>query len=119
MKSVLKIAGNTVMGITSYNLKLSDFDAPSSGRNDAGKMIRDRIRKDVASIDLTVSNLTTSQMNEFTSWIASSSFSVEFLYAGSWKSVKMYCGDRSISLLNTSKNFSDVLWTVSVTLVEF
>lgn len=101
-------------GITKYTVKLSDIDGSNSGRSESGKMNRERIRSDIAAIELEWKMLNSVELGIITTAIAGESFTVDYFY-GSWKSAEMYAGDRSVDLTYID---GEAFWTIGFSLVE-
>ena len=111
----IKINNKTMPGgITKYSVKLSDIDGSNSGRSESGKMNRERIRANIAAIDLEWKMISTTELSTITTAIAGESFDVSYFY-GSWKNAEMYAGDRSVDLTYID---GEAFWTISFSLVE-
>lgn len=113
----LTINGVSVAAPTQYDPKLSAIDASSSGRNDAGIMTREVVRRNVANIQVGWSMLSNSEFETLINELDNDSFSVTF-YMGTYKTATMYHGDLSISMV-CIPNEDDVRWNVSCTLIEY
>lgn len=105
---------------TSYSVKLIDIDSANSGRGDTGYLTRERLRSDVAGIDVGWSFLTTAELNTVKAAISASSFPVRFYVGGTgsaaYKSATMYAGDRQIELAGTTNG--EERWNISFPLTE-
>ena len=103
-----------------YNLKLADIDSSNTGRGDTGYLTRERLRSDVASIDIGWEFLTTEELNLVKDHIKSAEFSVKFYVGGtgssSHKEAQMYAGDRTIDLVGFEDG--DERWNISFSLTE-
>ena len=115
---LIRIGGVKLPSPTKYDLKLSDIDAASSGRGETGYMTRDRVRQNVASIDVGWTMITTEELNTIKSTIENAEFSVTFFVGGSvgYASANMYVGDRTIKLKTLAND--EEHWDVSFSLIE-
>lgn len=112
----IKINGVEMPGnITTYDVSLADIDSANSGRGESGYMTRDRVRTNVASIQVGWENIPAADLTTITNAISGASFPVEFFYGG-WKTATMYAGDRSISATLITQN--ETYWNISFQLVE-
>ena len=100
--------------ITLKNGKISysDIDSNNSGRSESGVMFRDRIRSNVAKIELSWEMLTPTELEEIIQVISQSSFEVEY-YFGDSIETEMYAGDKQME-----KGIDD-RWKLSVNFIEF
>jgi hypothetical protein len=113
----LTINGVAVAPPTKYDPKLSAIDASSSGRNDAGIMTREVVRRNVANISVGWDMLTNAEFETLMSVLDNDEFTVNF-YMGTYKTANMYHGDLSISMVCVPKE-NDVRWNISCTLIEY
>ena len=60
---IIYIEGTKMPSPSTYNVKLADIDSANSGRGDTGYLTRERLRADVASIDVGWEFLTTDELN--------------------------------------------------------
>ncbi|MDR1015725.1 MAG: hypothetical protein LBL86_12235 [Coriobacteriales bacterium] len=62
--AVIKVGGLSLPdgNLTSYDLKRSDIDSAATGRSEDGRMIRDRVRQNVCSLEATYEMLTDAQV---------------------------------------------------------
>lgn len=98
--------------LTKYNVSYSDIDSNNSGRSESGVMFRDRIRSNVAKIELSWEMLTPTELEEIIQVISQSSFEVEY-YFGDSIETEMYAGDKQMA-----KGIDD-RWKLSVNFIEF
>lgn len=114
---LIKIGSFTVPKITAYALTLADLDSENSGRSETGRMTREVIRKDVASLSLTC-KLTATQLDQIAEALNNDHFDVTFRapVSGGKKTATMYAGDRTMTLLADTPS---ELWEFSVNLIEY
>ena len=95
-----------------------DIDSPQSGRPESGSMHRERVRHNVAMMELTWQHLTPDEAKLIRSAIAPASFTVEARFLGSTTVRRMYAGDR-----NWEPDFTDggktERWNLTVQLTEY
>lgn len=117
---IIYIEGNKMPSPSKYSLKLSDIDSSNSGRGDTGYLTRERLRADVASIDIGWEFLTTEEFNTIKTNISGASFTVKFYVGGAgekaYKTAEMYAGDRQIELVGFEDG--DERWNISFSLTE-
>ena len=114
---LIKIGSFIVPKITAYALTLADLDSENSGRSETGRMSREVIRKDVASLSLTC-KLTATQLDQIAEALNSDQFETTFRapVPGGKKTATMYAGDRTMTLLADTPS---ELWEFSVNLIEY
>lgn len=110
------INGVVLPSPTAYDVELSDVDSPDSGRMETGVMNRDRVRGDVAKIQLGFTALSTKELTTIVTAIQPEEFAVTFFY-GTVKTASMYSGNKQLSLKSVSGE--DCTWNLSFNLVEF
>lgn len=101
-------------GIVKYEVQMSDIDSSETGRVEAGTMERERVRHDVAKLQLEWKHITAAELEQITSGIADEFFQVKYFY-GDWKTATMYAGDRNIHMIVAGE---EQFWTISVNLIE-
>ena len=105
---------------TTYNVKLADIDSSNSGRGDTGYLTRERLRADVASIDIGWQFLTTEELNTIKTNISGPEFTVRFFIGGegddAYKETQMYAGDRQIEMVGFENG--NERWNISFPLTE-
>lgn len=112
--NLIAINGVELPSPTTYSVELSDVDSSDSGRMETGLMVRDRVRADVAKIQLGFTCLTTEELMKTVTAIKPAAFNVDFFY-GMAKSATMYAGNKQVAL----KTGETVSWDLSFNLVEF
>ena len=117
---IIYIEGVKMPSPSTYNVKLADIDSSNSGRGDTGYLTRERLRADVASIDIGWKFLTTDELNKVKTAISDPEVSVKFFIGGTgesaYKEAQMYAGDRSIELVAFQDG--EELWNISFPLTE-
>lgn len=118
--NIIYIEGTKMPSPSTYNVKLADIDSSNTGRGDTGYLTRERLRADVASIDIGWQFLTTKELNTIKSNISDAEFTVKFFIGGegngAYKEAQMYAGDRSIELASTADG--EERWHISFSLTE-
>lgn len=118
--NIIYIEGTKMPSPTKYSVKLADIDSSNSGRGDTGYLTRERLRADVASIDIGWDFLTTEELNIIKTGIAKSEFLVKFFIGGegvdAYKTAQMYAGDRSIEMVGFEDG--EERWSISFPLTE-
>lgn len=118
--NIIYIGGVKMPSPTKYNVKLADIDSSNSGRGDTGYLTRERLRSDVASIDIGWEFLTTEELNTIKKNISSAEFIVKFYVGGigasAYKEANMYAGDRNIELVAFEDG--EERWNISFPLTE-
>lgn len=115
--SLIEINGAVLPGVTTYRVSLSDADGPNSGRAENAVMTRDRVRANIAKIELGWVNVTTNEMSEIINRVTPEEFPVKYFF-GSLHSATMYAGDKTINLKLLEEN-GQALWDVNVNLIEY
>lgn len=111
--NVLYVNGlNVSNNLTKYNVNYSDIDSNNSGRSESGVMFRDRVRSNVAKIELGWQMLTDNDLETILNEIKTSSFDVEY-YFGDTVEATMYAGDRQLEKVLGDR------WNLSVNFIEF
>lgn len=111
--NVIYINGqNFSENLTKYDVGYSDIDSNNSGRSESGVMFRDRVRSNVAKLELEWTMLTSTELEYILNEISQSKFDVEY-YFGESKEAYMYAGDKKIEKLVVD------YWKLSVNLIEF
>jgi hypothetical protein len=113
---MIYINGVAMPAPTSYDVKLADIDSSNSGRGETGYLTRERLRADVASINVGWENITTNELNTIMNAIKNPEFSVRFFKGGEYKDADMYAGDRALEL--TFPVEGDERWSLSFPLTE-
>lgn len=118
--NIIYIEGVKMPSPSTYNVKLADIDSSNSGRGDTGYLTRERLRADVASIDVGWEYLTTEELNLIKSNISDPEFTVKFFIGGegsaAYKEAQMYAGDRAIELVAFEDG--EERWNISFPLTE-
>jgi hypothetical protein len=118
--NIIYIEGTKMPSPTKYSVKLADIDSSNSGRGDTGYLTRERLRSDVANIDIGWEFLTTEELNIIKTSIANPEFIVKFFIGGegdeAYKEAQMYAGDRSIELVSLEDG--EERWNISFPLTE-
>lgn len=116
--SLIEIDGAALPeGLTTYRVTLSDADGPNSGRAENAVMTRDRVRANIAKIELGWTNMTTAQVTDIIDRVTPEEFSVKYFF-GTVKTAKMYAGDKSIDLKLLEES-GEARWDISVNLTEY
>lgn len=102
---------------TSYDVNLSDIQSSNSGRNDSGTMSMEVVRRDVASINVGWTMITTEELNLITSNIDNDEIIVRFFHGNNYKTAIMYRGDRKMQLKHVDEKASR--WDISFSLIEY
>ena len=113
---IIYIEGIKMPSPTKYSVKLADIDSANSGRGDTGYLTRERLRANVASIDIGWEFLTTEELNTIQTNIANAEFTVKFFIGGGYKEAQMYAGDRSVDLVAYIDG--EERWNISFQLTE-
>lgn len=93
-----------------------DMDSAETGRSESAYLQRERIRSDIAKIDLSWDRLTVSAAQTIRAALSPASFAVVFHFHGSDRTETMYAGDRTWSMQMVGQ---DEFWTLSVALTAF
>jgi hypothetical protein len=100
--------------LTGYTLKMSDIDSANTGRSENGRMIRERVRQNVYSLEATYEMLTDAQVAQLVTATNPASLSVTIDDGGSAVTKTMY---RSGDLDKTMR--ARGFWDVTVSLIEY
>lgn len=118
--NLIYIEGVKMPSPSTYNVKLADIDSANTGRGDTGYLTRERLRADVASIDIAWQFLTTEELNTIKTAISGSEFTVKFFIGGNgeaaYKEAQMYAGNRSMELAALLDG--EERWHISFSLTE-
>ena len=113
----IKINGTVLPKPVSAPFTEYDIDSAQSGRPESGYMHRERIRRNVSSIQITWQHLTVEEAKLIRNALAPVSFTAEIRFLGETITRKMYAGDR-----NWEADFTDngktERWNLSVQLSE-
>ena len=120
MTDWITINGSIMPPPTSYKVLVSDLDSENSTRNEAGVLVRDRIRAGVYKIEATW-KVPVSRLSLLVNAVQPKSFTVRFfdLTTASYKTKTMYAGDRTASVLLQKSNSGETLCDFSCNLIEF
>ena len=114
--TILYLNGVAVPTPTKYDVSLADIQAANSGRNDAGVMSMEVVRKDVATINAAWEALTTEELETISTAISTDAIPVRFFY-GEYKEATMYKGDRKVDLKCQCDD--GPRWSMSFSLIEY
>lgn len=118
--NIIYIEGTKMPSPSTYKITLADIDGSGSGRGDTGYCTRDRVRADVASLDIAWQFLTTEELNLIKRNISAPEFTVKFFVGGDetseYKETQMYAGNRSIELVAVQDG--EERWNISFPLTE-
>lgn len=122
----LKINGITVPQPSTLQVDLQDIDSSETGRNQAGKLIRDRVvggANAKRKVSCTWRGLSMTDAATLLQAMSASKFSVYYPdpYTGSFQTKTMYVGDRSAPIFHNGANASNkIVWeSISANFVEF
>lgn len=118
MLSLLKIDGVELPEVATYKVTLSDADGPNSGRSETAVMNRDRVRANIAKIELSWKNVETEDMKKIISAVTPEEFTVDYFF-GTMRNAEMYAGDKTIDLKVTNESGTTAVWDINVNLVEY
>lgn len=119
---MITIDGTMLPRPTKYLVGMSDLDGSDTSRNEAGVLIRNRVRQGVTKIELafTVRGKTAA---ELLSLIEPAKVQVEYFDPRTFEPRKIdaYVGDRSSNMLTYTPNMGieDIWWEISFNLVEY
>lgn len=118
----IQISGTTLPLPTKYNVLVSDLDSSDTTRNEAGELVRNRIRGGVYKIELAFIVRST-QVGQILSAIEPAQVDVTFWNpkTSANTTIKAYTGDRNVSLkaYDGVQSAADALWEISFNLVEY
>lgn len=112
----IKIDGTALPPVSTYRVTLSDMDRQQSGRAENAVMVRERVRANVAKIELAWKNVTSQEMTGIINSVTPETFPVEYFF-GSARSATMYAGDITIDL-KAAADSGEAAWDVGTNLVE-
>lgn len=119
---MIAINGTQLPKPTKYLVTMSDLDSSDSARNEAGVLIRNRIRQGVTKIELAFT-LKGSDASWVLELVQPARVSVEYFDPRSFvpRTIDAYVGDRSVNMRVYTPDMSaeDILWEVSFNLVEY
>lgn len=118
MLSLLKIDGAELPEVATYKVTLSDADGSNSGRSETAVMNRDRVRANIAKIELSWQNVKTEDMKKIITAVTPEEFTVDFFF-GTMRQAEMYAGDKTIDLKVANNDGSTAIWDVNVNLIEY
>ncbi|MDD6689230.1 MAG: hypothetical protein PUE56_04370 [Clostridium sp.] len=118
------INGNNNLPIPStMSVALQDIDGSESGRNQKGKMQRDRVAKGKRKVNYTWSGLNMAEMSQLLQAIDGVSMELKYPdpYEGGYKTIKCYVGDRTAPVWKKgSTTTGEIIWeSLSANFVEF
>lgn len=130
--AVLTINGVAVKTPYTMEVALQDLDASTTGRNQKGKMIRDRVvggANAKRKINCGWNGLTQKEMSTLLQAMSGVSFDIRYPdpYTGHYETKRFYVGDRTAPVLHNSKTKdfgkssmnNEVMWTsLSANFVE-
>ena len=119
---MISIDGVMLPNPTKYKVSMSDLDSADTTRNEAGVLIRNRVRQGVTKIELTfiIRGRDTAQL---LSLIEPAKVRVEYIDPRTFepREIYAYVGDRSSDMRNymPGMHIEDAWWEVSFNLVEY
>jgi hypothetical protein len=114
--TILYLNGVAVPTPIKYDVSLADIQASNSGRNDAGIMSMEVVRKDVATVNVGWDMLNTTELETISMAISFDEIPVKFYY-GDYKEAIMYKGDRKVDLKCQCED--GPRWSMSFSLIEY
>ena len=116
------IDGTTLPNPTKYNVSMSDLDSSDTTRNEAGVLVRNRVRQGVTKIELSFM-LRGREVAQVLDLIEPAQVSVEYFDPRGFepRKIQAYVGDRStnMALYTPDMRPEDILWEVSFNLIEY
>lgn len=119
---MISIDGSMLPNPTKYLVSVSDLDSSDSTRNEAGELVRNRVRQGVTKIELTFT-LRGRKVAELLSLVTPAKVHVEYFDPRSFRprEIDAYVSDRSNNMLayTSGMDIEDIWWEVSFSLVEY
>lgn len=119
---MIAVNGTKLPKPTKYLVTMFDLDSSDSTRNEAGVLIRNRIRQGVTKIELSFV-LRGSDVSWVLELVKPDKVSVEYFDPRSFvpRTINAYVGDRSSNMRVYTPDMAveDILWEVSFNLVEY
>ena len=119
---MISIDGTKLPNPTKYAVGMSDLDSSDTTRNEAGVLVRNRVRQGVTKIELAFT-LKGTEASEVMGLIEPAKVHVKYFdpRTAQYREIDAYAGDRSNNMLRylPGMTISDILWEVSFNLVEF
>lgn len=119
---MIKINGKQLPNPTKYRVSIADLDSSDSARNEAGVLVRNRIRDGVTKIELGFT-LRGSDVSRVLEAVQPAQVTVEYYdpRVFEYRTIQAYVGDRSNDIKMCLENTSveDILWDVSFNLIEY
>lgn len=107
---------------TKYLVSMSDLDSSDTTRNEAGVLVRNRVRQGVAKLELAFT-LRGKDVSWVMSLIAPDKVQVEYFdpRMSEPRTMEAYVGDRSCNVVsyNTDMLTEEIWWEVSFNLIEY
>lgn len=119
---MISIDGTKLPNPTKYNVGMSDLDSPDTTRNEAGMLIRNRVRQGVTKIELEF-KLKGKDLASVLSLIEPAQVQVEYFDPRVFepRTIKAYVGDRNTNMIayNGQCAVEEIIWNVSFNLIEY
>lgn len=119
---MIYIDGTLLPYPTKYNVNVSDLDSSDTTRNEAGVLVRNRVRAGITKIELafTVRGDVASTILKL---IEPAQFHVKYYdpRASVYREITAYVGDRSTTMrvYTPGMEISDIWWDVAFNLIEY
>ena len=119
---MISIGGAKLPNPTKYVVGMSDLDSSDTTRNEAGVLVRNRVRQGVTKIELAFT-LKGSDVSRVMSLVEPAKVRVKYFdpRTTQYREIDAYVGDRSNNMINylPGMSISDIWWEVSFNLIEF
>lgn len=119
---MIQIDGVQLPNPTKYQIGMSDLDGSGTTRNEAGVLVRNRIRQGVTKIELAFM-LKGTDASTVLSLIEPSQVHVVYFDPRSFETreIDAYVGDRSSNMLvyTPDMKIEDIYWEISFNLIEY
>ena len=119
---MISIDGTMLPNPTKYLVSMSDLDSSDTTRNEAGVLVRNRVRQGVTKIELAF-KLRGQSAAEVLALIEPAQVQVEYFDPRIFepREIQAYVGDRSSNMLvyTPDMNVEDIWWEISFNLVEY
>lgn len=117
--AMISIDGVNIPAPTKYKPPNFDLDSEDTGRNEEGKMQRDRVRNDIFKLELEWKSITSSQLATIKAAIRPVSFEVTFPTEVGIVTKTMYAGDRNIEMTKYNDDYNKIRWDISCNFMEY
>ena len=118
---MISIDGTKLPNPTKYNVGMSDLDSSDTTRNEAGVLIRNRVRQGVTKIELEF-KLKGKDLASVLSLVEPAQVQVEYFDPRVFepRTIKAYAGDRNTNMVayDGVVPVEEALWDVSFNLIE-